>query len=221
MRGMDRDKSRGAHQGDRPALRPRRRRRQAGRRAVQGLPPARRAGAGDAARPGHPHPRRADQRPRPQPDRRDPVAHQGDRPREDGHPLDAHPAARCRRPAAASLIISGGKLVADGTPDELRARETRRPLPGGRRVQRRRQGRDPRPARQPGGRRALRGRSTGEDGRRTPSRIDAGGASRPAQADLPRRRRQPLDAARARRASRPASKTSSATSPPATKSDKS
>ena len=36
------------------------------------------------------------------------------------------------------LIISGGKLVADGTPDALRARETRRPLPGGGRVERRR-----------------------------------------------------------------------------------
>ena len=35
------------------------------------------------------------------------------------------------------LIISGGKLVADGTPDELRAREKRRPLPRGRRIERR------------------------------------------------------------------------------------
>ena len=35
------------------------------------------------------------------------------------------------------LIISGGKLVADGTPDELRAARARRPLPGGRRGERR------------------------------------------------------------------------------------
>ena len=55
------------------------------------------------------------------------------------------------------LIISGGKLVADGTPDELRARES-----GGRyRVVVESngvaQGRHPRPARQPGRRRPLRG----------------------------------------------------------------
>ena len=41
--------------------------------------------------PGHPDPRRADERPRPEPDRRDPLAHQGDRPGEDGHPVDPHP----------------------------------------------------------------------------------------------------------------------------------
>ena len=90
------------HQGDRRALRPGRRRRQAGGRAVEGLPPAPGPGAGDAARSRHPDPRRADQRPRPQPDRRDPRAHQGDRQGAHGHPVDAHPAARCRRPAAAS-----------------------------------------------------------------------------------------------------------------------
>jgi ABC-2 type transport system ATP-binding protein len=37
--------------------------------------------------------------------------------------LSTHILPRCRRPAAASVIISGGKLVADGTPNELRARE--------------------------------------------------------------------------------------------------
>ena len=86
------DKRERAHQGDRRALRPGRRRRQADRRAVEGLPPARGPGPGHGARPRHRHPRRADQRPRPQPDRRDPRAHQGGRPREDGHPVDPHPA---------------------------------------------------------------------------------------------------------------------------------
>ena len=55
------------------------------------------------------------------------------------------------------VIISGGKLVADGTPDELRARER-----GGRyrvvvEIERRPQGRHPRTARQPGRGHALRG----------------------------------------------------------------
>ena len=137
MRGMDRRQGRRAHQGDRQALRPGRRRRQAGRRAVEGLPAARRPGAGDAPRPRHPHPRRADERPRPQPDRRDPVAHQGDRPREDGHPVDAHPprGAGDLQPHRHHQRRQAGRRRHAGRAARARAR---RPLPRGRRIERRR-----------------------------------------------------------------------------------
>ena len=94
------------------------------------------------------------------------------------------------------LIISGGKLVADGTPDELRARES-----GGRyRVVVESNGVAPR-TRSATGWRAWRAspaaRWSPARTARTRSRIDAGGGRRSAQADLPRRGRQPLDAARA------------------------
>ncbi len=56
------------------------------------------------------------------------------------------------------VIISGGKLVADGTPDSLRAAREGRPLPGGRRVERRVGRRDPRSAGEPDRRRPLRAR---------------------------------------------------------------
>ena len=48
------------------------------------------------------HPRRADERPRPEPDRRDPVAHQGDRPARRRSSSRRTSSPRCRRPAAAS-----------------------------------------------------------------------------------------------------------------------
>ncbi len=107
------------------------------------------------------------------------------------------------------LIISGGKLVADGTPDSLRAREK-----GGRyRVVVESngvgQGGDPRSAGQPGGRRPLRDRR--RRGGLARLRARRGGGLRPAQADLPGRGRQPLDAARARARVASASKTCSAT----------
>ena len=200
-----------AHQGDRPALRPGRRRRQAGRRAVEGLPAARRAGAGDAARPRHRDPGRADQRPRPEPDRRDPLADQGDRPREDGHPVDAHPArgAGDLQPRRHHQRRQAGRRRHARRAARARAR---RPLPRRRRIQRRPQGRHPRPARQPGGRGALRG-----DRRR----------GRLARVRHRRGRRRAICASRSSaprsttagrcsswRANRPAWKTFSATSPP-------
>jgi ABC-2 type transport system ATP-binding protein len=103
-------------------LRPGRRGRQAGRRAVEGLPPARGPGPGHGARSGHRHPRRAGQRPRPQPEReiRELIKEVG---KEKTVILSTHILSDVQATCSRVLIISGGKLVADGTPDELRARE--------------------------------------------------------------------------------------------------
>ena len=132
-------------------------------------------GAGDAPRPGHRDPGRADERPRPEPDRRDPLADQGDRPGEDGHPVDAHPArgAGDLQPRGHHQRRQAGRRRHAGRAARARAR---RPLPRGRRVQRRPQGRHPRPARQPGGRRRAARSIAGEDGSHAFA-IDAGGAS--------------------------------------------
>ena len=145
MRGMDPPGGAGADQGGRPALRPRRRGRQAGRRAVQGF--RQRVGLAQAML-------------------HDPDILILDEPtsgldpnqiveirslikeigREKTVILSTHILPEVQATCSRILIISGGKLVADGTPDSLRAREKRRPLPGGRRVERRAQGGDPRPA---------------------------------------------------------------------------
>ena len=62
------------------------------RQAVEGLPAARRPGAGAAAQPGRPDPRRADGGPRPEADHRDARADQGAGRRSHDHPEHAHPA---------------------------------------------------------------------------------------------------------------------------------
>ena len=79
------------------ALRSRRRVAARDRNALEGLSPARRARAGDRARAAGADPRRADDRPRPDPDRRDPRADRRARGRRrrraaHGDPLHAHPA---------------------------------------------------------------------------------------------------------------------------------
>src|SRR6185436_16352150 len=132
-----------------------------------------------------------DQRPRPQPDRRDPVADQGDWPGEDGHPVDAHP------PRGAGDLQprpDHQRRQAGGRRDAQRAARARarRALPRRRRIERRREGRHPRSSRQPERRDPL--RSDRRRGRlaRVRDRRRLGGS---AQADLPRRGRQPLDAA--------------------------
>ena len=77
------------------------------------------------------------------------VAHQGDRPREDGHPVDAHPprGAGDLQPRRHHQRRQAGRRRHAGRAARARAR---RPLPGGGRIERRPQGRDPRSARQPG-----------------------------------------------------------------------
>ena len=105
------------------ALRPGRRRRQAGRRAVEGLPAARRAGAGDAARSrtssSWTSRRAASTRTR--------SSRSGRSSRRSASEktviLSTHILPEVQATCSRVVIISGGKLVADGTPDELRARE--------------------------------------------------------------------------------------------------
>ena len=70
--------------------------------AVEGLPAARRPGAGAHPQPRRADPRRADRRPRPEADHRDARADQGARRRSHDHPEHAHPARGRRRPASAS-----------------------------------------------------------------------------------------------------------------------
>ncbi len=62
------------------------------RQALEGLPPARRPRAGDPAQSRRPGARRADGRPRPEADHRDPPAHQGTGRQPHDHPEHAHPA---------------------------------------------------------------------------------------------------------------------------------
>ena len=91
MRGIDKARGAQAHQEGRRGDRPRRRVRQADPRALQGLSPARRPGAGADPRAADPDPRRADERPRPEPGGRDPRPDQGHRPRAHRHPVHAQP----------------------------------------------------------------------------------------------------------------------------------
>ena len=62
------------------------------RQALEGLPPARRPGAGAPAQSRRAGARRADGRPRSEADHRDPPAHQGTGRRSHDHPEHAHPA---------------------------------------------------------------------------------------------------------------------------------
>ena len=101
MRGLEGRQARKRDQAVVERDRPRRRDRQGDPRALQGLPPARRSGPGAGARAADPDPRRADERPRPEPGGRDPRPDQGHRPRAHRHALDAQPAPRCRSPATA------------------------------------------------------------------------------------------------------------------------
>ena len=61
------------------------------RKAVEGLPAARRPRRRPRGQTAAPRPRRADRGARPQPDRRSPRRHQSARSRAHGPPLDAHP----------------------------------------------------------------------------------------------------------------------------------
>ena len=72
------------------------------RQAVEGLQAARRPGPGAHSQPRRADPRRADRRPRPEADHRDPRADQGARRRSHDHPQHPHPARGRRRPASAS-----------------------------------------------------------------------------------------------------------------------
>src|SRR5439155_15111728 len=88
--GPQRDRGRARARG--PDRRARRGAKPAPRTPLQGVPPARRPGAGPHSRSAGTHPRRADDRPRPAPDHRDPEPHPNARHPADGGPLDAHPA---------------------------------------------------------------------------------------------------------------------------------
>jgi hypothetical protein len=101
IRGLGGTTSRRDRAGRR-AVRDRRRDEQAGRQALEGLPPARRHGPGAAARPRGADPRRADLGPRPAADPRGPLADPRARPEQDDPALDPHPARSRPSPARSS-----------------------------------------------------------------------------------------------------------------------
>ena len=135
--------------------------------------------------------------------------------REDGHPVDAHPprGAGDLQPHRHHQRRQAGRRRHAGRAARARAR---RPLPRGRRVERRPQGRHPRPAGQPGRGRALRG-DRGRGRARTRSRSTRAAAATCASRSSARRS---TTAGRcwSWRASPPAWKTFSVTSRPEKKS---
>ena len=89
------------------------------------LSPARRPRPGAHPRPADPHPRRADERSRPEREGRVPQVPEADRQGPHGPPLDAQPDRGREPPAPAPSSCRRGRVVADGPLDEIRAKSGR------------------------------------------------------------------------------------------------
>ena len=111
----------GEGEGNGRRLRPGGRPPQGHRRALEGVPPARRPRAGDDPRPRGPDPGRADQRPRPEPDRGDPQADPRARDGQRRSSSRRTSCRRCRPPATACSSSTRARSSPTGPPSSCSA----------------------------------------------------------------------------------------------------